>query len=120
MRIVWLAMGWASVGLGVIGAFVPVMPTVAFLLLGGWCFARSSPAAERWLLTHPRFGPPIRRWRRHGAIAPRAKRLALASLALSMAAPPVMGAPLWVSAVQAIVLAAVAAFLISRPDGPDA
>jgi uncharacterized membrane protein YbaN (DUF454 family) len=59
VRYALLAIGWLSVVLGVIGIFIPVLPTTPFLLLAAACFARSSPRFYRWLVEHPRLGPWI-------------------------------------------------------------
>jgi uncharacterized membrane protein YbaN (DUF454 family) len=69
----YLAGGITCVGLGVIGAFLPIMPTVPFLLLAAFCFARSHPVWEQRLLDHPRYGPALRDWRERQAISRRAK-----------------------------------------------
>ena len=78
----WLLLGLLCVGLGLIGAVVPLMPTTIFLILAAACFARSSPRLEVWLLDHPRFGPALRAWRAGGAIPARARRAAYAGIAL--------------------------------------
>jgi len=60
VRYALLALGWLSVVLGVIGIFVPVLPTTPFLLLAAACFVRSSRRLYHWLVSHPRLGPWIR------------------------------------------------------------
>jgi uncharacterized protein len=59
----YLAAGFAAVGLGVIGIPTPLLPTTPFLLLAAFCFARSSPRWHRWLLTHRLLGPYIHAFR---------------------------------------------------------
>ncbi len=117
MRAVWFTCGWIAVGLGVVGIALPLLPTVPFLLLASFCFARSSERVHEWLLTHPRFGPPIADWRARGAIRRPVKRLAMLSIAASFAIPLSLGAAGWVLAVQAGALAAVSAFILTRPEG---
>ena len=67
-RFGYLVLGCAFVGLGVIGAFLPVMPTTVFMIGALWAFSMSSKRLETWLLEHPRFGPRLVEWRAHRAI----------------------------------------------------
>lgn len=78
-RIGFLAAGWLALALGGLGAILPILPTVPFVLLATWCFARSSPRLEAWLIHHPLFGRHIRNWRQSGAISRAGKRAALAA-----------------------------------------
>lgn len=82
-RALWLGLGYTAVGLGIIGIFLPLLPTVPFMILAAFAFANSSPALEARLLAHPRFGPHIRAWRERGAISRRGKAMALTALAAS-------------------------------------
>lgn len=86
MRTVYMLVGMIAVTLGTIGLFLPILPTVPFLLLAAFCFARSNPAWERRVLEHPRFGPPILAWRERRAISRRGKTAALLALTASAAA----------------------------------
>jgi len=81
MRPLYLAGGIISVGLGAIGAVLPIMPTVPFLLLAVFCFARSNPEWERKILDHPQWGPQIRDWRERRVIRRPAKVAAVTAMA---------------------------------------
>lgn len=85
VRLVFAGLGTLFVLLGLLGLFLPVLPTTPFLLLAAACFARSSRRVFNWLLNHPQFGPLIREWREHRSIPYRAKRTALWLIALSFA-----------------------------------
>ena len=76
--------GWLSVVLGVIGIFLPVLPTTPFLLLAAACFARSSPRFYRWLVGHPRLGPWIRDYLEGSGIPLKGKVYAIGLMWLSI------------------------------------
>lgn len=84
-RIIWLSAGLILVGTGIVGIFVPLLPTTDFMLLALPCFARSSPRLEAWLLHHPRFGPGLRAWRNERAIPRRAKIMSCIGMAIGFA-----------------------------------
>lgn len=74
-------LGLLAVALGAIGAFLPIMPTVPFLLLAVYFFARSNPQWEKRILDHPQWGPQVRDWRERRAISRRAKIMAIGAMA---------------------------------------
>jgi len=82
-RMTYLLSAWVFLGLGVLGVFLPLLPTTIFIILAAWAFARSSPQREAWLLNHKTFGPPLRNWRQYRAISSRGKRMALALIFIS-------------------------------------
>ena len=118
VRHLWTLGGLVSFGFGAVGVFVPLLPTVPFMLLAAFCFARGSERFHRWLLAHPRFGPPIRDWRAHGAISRRGKRAAVLAIAATFGLSLLIGLPMLGLAIQAAVLACVLAFILTRPDVP--
>lgn len=118
MRMFWLSLGVASVGLAGLGAALPLLPTTPFLLLAAFAFARSSPRAEAWLVNHPHFGPLIANWRLYGSISPRVKLISSLFMAGALALSVAMGFAFWITALQAAVLAIVATFILTRPNPP--
>lgn len=83
-RFVLIGFGFTFVGLGVIGVFVPGLPTTPFLLLAAACFARSSKKFYNWLLNHKIFGTYIKNYREHRAITLRGKIMSLSIMWLVM------------------------------------
>ena len=114
-RAVFIGAGWMFVGLGVIGAFLPVMPTTVLLIAALACFTRGSPRLEAWLLDHPRFGPPLRAWKEEGAISARAKRAAVGAMTVSWIVVLMASSHWLVPTVVGAVLVMVAAYVLTRP-----
>lgn len=81
-RGLWVAGGVFSLLLGFAGVFLPLLPTVPFVLLAGYCFARGSRRAEAWLLNHPSLGPMVKDWRANRTLPMRVKCLAWTMMAL--------------------------------------
>ena len=115
-RMAFLVLGWLFFGIGLVGAFLPVLPTTPFMILALWAFARSSERFHTWLYTHPVFGPPLQRWNTHRVIPASSKLLSVGAMAVSLAylvwlseAPPV--AVLSAAAIMGIG----AAYILTRP-----
>ena len=73
MKIFLTILGLISLGLGIMGAFLPVLPTTPFLLLSAALFLRSNRRLYDWLLNHPRLGTYIRNFMEYKAIPLRVK-----------------------------------------------
>lgn len=116
----WVALGGIAAALGLLGLVLPLLPTTPFMILAAACFARSSPRLHDWLLAHPAFGPAIVNWRDNRAIAPRAKRLSLGAMAAAWGLSLALGLGWAILLVQGAVLAVMAGWIWTRPDGPPA
>ncbi len=75
MKPVWFILAWISFGLGVFGAFVPIIPTTPFMILAAFLFSKSSPRFHAWILSLPLAGPAIKEWDEHRVVRTRAKIL---------------------------------------------
>lgn len=116
MRILWVVLGLLCVALGIAGIPLPLIPTVPFFLLAAFFFAQSSERLHNWLLTHPRFGPPIIDWHERGTIRRRMKWFATISIAVALGVSVVLGLSPLVLLVQALILLGVAVFIWTRPE----
>ncbi len=115
-RMLYLVAGFISLALGALGIALPLLPTVPFMILAAFCFARSSPALEARLLDHRHFGPHIRRWRDKGAISRRGKQAGLTAFAFSAAlAPFLVPFPWFLIPVAAALIGGT--WIWSRPEG---
>lgn len=116
IRSVWVIAGALCLALGTIGIFLPLLPTVPFLLAAGFFFGKSSERLHRWLLAHPVLGPPIHDWNEHRAISRRAKWLTSMSIAAALIMSLVLRIPGEIIAVQVLTLVGVSIFVWTRPD----
>ncbi len=113
-RVVYVALGCLFVGLGVVGAILPVMPTTPFLLAASFFFARSSPRLNNWLLRSPLFGPFLRDWDQHRGVRPRVKVWAVTVMLTAVTASIVFGNLTWPIVVLLLLLAAVGLVVVLR------
>jgi uncharacterized membrane protein YbaN (DUF454 family) len=116
VRMVLLVCGSIALLLGIIGIFLPGLPTTPFILVAAACYARASERFYHWLLRNPTFGPLIAEWRRHHSIPYRIKWLAitLMSLTISVSIWSFAGRP-WLQAMLAAIGLATAIWLWRIP-----
>lgn len=110
------SLGVLSVALGVIGLFLPLLPTTPFVLLAAWCFVKSSPKAHQWLQRQPGLGPALRDWEQSRSIRRKTKvtaiLLILISLGFMWCKVQILGLKIGVT----LLLVAVSTFIITRPE----
>ena len=80
MKPIYNAAGVLALLLGILGLFLPLLPTTPFLLLASWCFARGSERLHHWLLSHRVFGEYLRNFEAGCGIPLKAKILATVML----------------------------------------
>ncbi len=112
-RWLWKGAGLASLSLGIVGIALPLLPTVPFVLLAAFCFSKGSPALERWILEHSRFGPMIASWRETRTVPRRAVLAAAAMMLVSCGVSSLFLPMPWLLAPWT-ACAAVGAWLWSR------
>lgn len=82
---IWNLLGFISLALGVIGIFLPLLPTTPFLLLSAFCWSRGSEKFHHWLTHHRVLGPPIENWQKNRAIPLKVKFVATGMMLLTAA-----------------------------------
>tara|TARA_B100000768_G_C10946510_1_gene235877 strand:+ start:99 stop:452 length:354 start_codon:yes stop_codon:yes gene_type:complete len=115
MERIWAMLGLLSMALAIIGVVLPLLPTVPFLLLAAFCFARSSQKLHSWLISHKTFGPMIVAWTTSGAIGLTAKRYATLSILAVFSLSLFIGLDFGLLILQGLVLSCVLGFIWTRP-----
>lgn len=84
MNIILTVLGLVSLGLGILGIFLPVLPTTPLLLLAAALFLRGNRRLYDWLLNHPKLGPYITNFMKYKAIPLKIKVIAVTALWLTL------------------------------------
>lgn len=111
-KIVMMGFGVISVILGVIGIFLPLLPTTPFLLLASFLFVRSSKDLNEWLLSHKVLGKFIRDYKEQGAIPRTIKKRALIMLWISIGFSIYIVDPLWLKGLLFFIASAVSIHIL--------
>ena len=116
MKYFYLVLGWLFFITGVIGAFLPVLPTTIFMILALWAFSRSSEKFHQWLYHHRIFGPALQQWQQYKVIPVKAKIISVLMIGFSMTFLylfPVVS--FTVTLVIEIVMLMVIIYILSKP-----
>jgi hypothetical protein len=114
----WRALGTASVAIGLFNAFVPLLPTTIFLIIGLWAYGKGSPELRAKLLEHPRFGPTLRNWVERRAMTRVAKLQCVGTIALGYLVTLFFVGFTTVTALVGVGLGGLCLYLLRRPE-PD-
>lgn len=82
----WLLflLAWISFGFGIVGAFLPILPTTPFLILAAFLFSKSSPRFHKWMMSLPFAGNAVTDWQLNRVVRPKAKILCAGMVLLSL------------------------------------
>jgi uncharacterized membrane protein YbaN (DUF454 family) len=115
-KIIYLILGHLCLMLGIIGAFLPILPTTPFLLLAAFLYSKSSTRLHNWILSHKYLGPPLKDWQERGVIGVKAKILASTMIVLVLFYRiPSLSIALGIKWLAGVILAGVLIFILSRP-----
>ena len=107
VRWLYLALGSVLVGIGILGIFLPLLPTTIFFLLAAGCFGKSSPGAHRWLHTNRYFGKYLLDYRERRGATIGTKVTGIGTLWLSIGVTIFLVQIIWVALVLLVIAAAV-------------
>lgn len=105
MKIFLTILGLISLGLGIMGAFLPVLPTTPFLLLSAALFLRSNHQLYDWLMNHPKLGTYIRNFLEYKAIPLRVKAVSVTMVWATLLYCTIFVAEHWALRVLFLVIA---------------
>jgi len=115
MKLAYFLSGITALIIGGIGIVLPLVPTVPLFILAAYCFARSSPRLEQWLITHPRYGQGIAMWRERGAISAKGKRSAMIAFVISVLISLALFPYPW-SLAPILPILIVGTWIVTRPE----
>ena len=113
VRAIYLSVGFLALLLGIIGAFLPVLPTTPFILLAAACFARGSEYFHRKLLENRIAGPIIIEWQMHRSIPRQVKRWVYFLMAISFSSSMIIVPEIW-QKIMLLMIGLILGFFIWR------
>ncbi len=115
MKLVYNVIGILAIALGVLGIFLPLLPTTPFLLLAAACFARGSSTMHHWLMTHRLFGDYLRNYGEGRGIPLRAKIVALLMMWSSLGYALWRFESVWLTVALLVIGTGVSIYMIRLP-----
>lgn len=116
ISLMWVMLAGMSFSIGVLGIFLPLLPTTVFMLIAIYCASRGSPCFEAWIRSRHYVGPLLVTWEQERAIPKRAKIFAVCTIALSAVITVWSLGPGWLSGAVVALLMLIALWLATRPE----
>lgn len=114
-KIIFNLIGSVSLGIGILGVFLPLLPSTCFILLSTWAFAKSSPTFHAWLYYQSPFAQSIQQWHQHRVIPTRVKWIATCSIIMSYSLTVVLIENVYIVSGVGIGLVCLIIYLLSKP-----
>lgn len=111
-KAMYIVAGSVSLSLGVVGVFLPVLPTTPFLLLAAFCYLRSSERLYDWLMNHWLFGPFLYNYVTYRAIRMRVKVASITVLWATIIASVLLVHNIYVTLLLVLVGVAVSVHIL--------
>ncbi|WP_082825440.1 MULTISPECIES: YbaN family protein [Marinomonas] len=114
-KYLYLLLGWLSLITGIIGIYLPLLPTTPLVLLAAWCFSKSSKRFHSWLLNHKFFGPIVRDWQSEDGIPKRSRNRAIIFMWLGMSISMLIVYRFWATVGLISIGVCVSIYLLRLP-----
>ena len=109
-------LGWIAFILGVIGAFLPLLPTTPLILLASYFFSKGSPRFYQWLINRKYFGDLIKDWNEYGVVSKKSKLMSAGCMLLIFLYFIIFtDRPLWMHIILGLIFISVSIFVSTRP-----
>ena len=119
-KFIYNSTGTISLGLGILGVFLPLLPSTCFILLAAWAFAKSSPTFHAWLTCNSPFAKSIQDWQQHRVIPIKVKGIAAVSMTASFLLTAMLVENFYVLGSIGLGMLALLLFLFSKPSNIEA
>jgi len=116
ISLMWVMLAGMSFSIGVLGIFLPLLPTTVFMLMAVYCASKGSPRFEAWIRSRHYVGPLLVTWEQERAIPRRAKLAAVSMIALSALITAWSLGPGWTRWGVITLLMLIAVWLATRPE----
>jgi uncharacterized membrane protein YbaN (DUF454 family) len=117
-RVLVLVAGFVSLVIGIIGIFLPLLPTTPFVILSAYCFGKSSKKIHKLLMQQKYFGKIILEYEQNKIIRPKIKVIAITSMWVSLLLSITFFMPYyWVKAIVVAIGICVTVYLVRFPSG---